>query len=124
MATRSPAGPAEAARDLIAQAIADDGRDQKDIAAAADMSAAQLSRLKTGERPPTVPVAMDLEAALGHVIPDGVLVDLARDVRRANLAARKRNDPGLLRSLGFLLFPEHSPNPLTRTPHAPALAGA
>lgn len=40
------------------------------------------------------------------------------------IAAVKSTVPGLLRSLAFLLFPGRPRDPLSRLPHAPALAGA
>lgn len=130
MSTQTPAGPAEAAADLIRRAIAEDGRDKKDIAADAGMSAPHLTRLckpySDGGRNLTSRQARKLGRTWPHYRDE--LTQLAievEDVATLPTAGPEGSaDPGLLRRLAVLLFPEHPHPSPTRPAHAPAPVGA
>lgn len=98
-----------AAADAVRDAIQADGRDQRVIAASARMSAAQLSRLKTGERTLTDRAARQLERTMPHLKP-GSLGEFAAAIDDAILHERYGAIPGLLSCLHLPRFvrPRHA----------------
>ena len=65
---------------ILAEMVKGSQREQKDIAAAADVSPAQLSRMISGKRTIRAEAAFDLEDALG--VDDGRLVSAVHALRR------------------------------------------